>query len=177
VTLSRFVRLALRLVATGNPPENIEPGTTGLLSERKGRAVVATPPERFGNAAIARKSFALAQRTAIPVDPSSKSYGSHGNSCATRRSQERANVQDGPNRRLLPLAGQRSRDGWSRHSAHRRHLLLLHFRPCVLELGFVPGLTDARENVLLLFPNMAFEARVHCLELGEPRRVFWVELL
>jgi hypothetical protein len=40
-------------------------------------------------------------------------------------------------------------------------LHLLHFRPCVLELGFVPGLTDAWENVLLLFPDMNFEARVH----------------
>src|SRR4030095_7558842 len=58
VTLSRFVRLALRFVATGNPPENIERSGDGS-PERKGRAVVATPPERFGNAAIARKSFAL----------------------------------------------------------------------------------------------------------------------
>src|SRR5580765_698886 len=69
--------------------------------------------------------------------------------------------------------------GSSSHLAHSRHLLclhLLHFRPCVLELGFVPGLTDARENVLLLFSDMAFEARVHGLKLGEPRRVFWVEL-
>jgi phosphatidylserine/phosphatidylglycerophosphate/cardiolipin synthase-like enzyme len=67
----------------------------------------------------------------------------------------------------------------SSHSAHRRHLLclhLLHFRPCVLELGFLPRFTDPRENVLLLFPDMAFEARVHRLQFGEPRRVFRLEL-
>jgi hypothetical protein len=164
--------------------------------------VVATPPERVRErprgAKIARACACCCEGggrvrgngTALPVDLSSKSYGTDGTSCATRRSQERATgcysgswhklvgCTRGPEPAERRTARPAGSHGWS-SSAHRRHLLclhLLHFCSCVLELGFVPGLTDPRENVLLLFPNMAFEARVHCLELGEPRRVVWVEL-
>src|SRR4030095_7593246 len=54
--------------------------------------------------------------------------------------------------------------------------LHLHCRACVLELSFVPNLTDTRENILLLLPDMTLEARVHCLELREPGRLFLVAL-